>query len=232
MKKCSKCKSDKEFSEFYKSKRHKDNCYPSCKQCETDRTLKYYENNRERQLEKKKEYYLENHELMLEKKRKYDIENREEVNRKAKERYHKNIEYARNYYKENKEEMLRKNKEWIKNNKERHRELCNKAMKLFAEKNPHVLSWRRLLYRTLYTFDIKKTGRTVELLGYSPDELKSHMESLFEDGMSWSNHGEWHIDHIFPLSKFNKETPICEVNSLSNLKPMWAIDNLRKGNRI
>jgi hypothetical protein len=50
--------------------------------------------------------------------------------------------------------------------------------------------------------------------------------------MTWKNWGEWHIDHTYPLSLFSKDTPINEVNSLSNLKPMWASDNLKKGNRI
>jgi len=39
--------------------------------------------------------------------------------------------------------------------------------------------------------------------------------------MSWDNHGEWHIDHIKPVSKFDKETPMSIVNALSNLQPLW-----------
>jgi hypothetical protein len=48
--------------------------------------------------------------------------------------------------------------------------------------------------------------------------------------MSWDNWGEWHIDHIIPVSKFEKETPPSIVNSLSNLQPLWAIDNYKKSN--
>ena len=50
--------------------------------------------------------------------------------------------------------------------------------------------------------------------------------------MSWENHGDWHIDHIFPLSKFDKSTPVSIVNSLDNLTPLWKEENLKKGNRI
>lgn len=32
-KQCSKCKSKKPFTEFFKAKRYKDGCYPSCKKC-------------------------------------------------------------------------------------------------------------------------------------------------------------------------------------------------------
>ena len=58
------------------------------------------------------------------------------------------------------------------------------------------------------------------------------MELLFLDGMSWNNWGEWHIDHRIPVSKFDKETPMSIVNSLSNLRPLWALDNLSKSNKI
>jgi hypothetical protein len=53
-------------------------------------------------------------------------------------------------------------------------------------------------------------------------ELKEHITSLFTDGMSWDNYGEWHIDHIKPLTLFDDNTPIHVVNALSNLQPLWA----------
>ena len=49
--------------------------------------------------------------------------------------------------------------------------------------------------------------------------------------MNWENYGEWHIDHIIPVSKFSKDTPMDVVNALDNLQPLWGIDNLKKGNR-
>ena len=69
----------------------------------------------------------------------------------------------------------------------------------------------------------QKEGHTIDLLGYSALEFKNHITSLFTDGMTWENYGEWHIDHIKPVSKFDKNTPINVVNSLSNLQPLWAI---------
>ena len=63
-------------------------------------------------------------------------------------------------------------------------------------------------------------------------DLKLHLESLFIDGMSWENWGEWHIDHKIPVSKFDKETPMSIVNNLNNLQPLWALDNLSKSNKI
>jgi hypothetical protein len=57
-------------------------------------------------------------------------------------------------------------------------------------------------------------------LGYTPDELKTHLESLFTEGMTWGNYGDWHIDHIKPVSRFDKTTPVHIVNSLDNLQPL------------
>lgn len=47
--------------------------------------------------------------------------------------------------------------------------------------------------------------------------------------MSWNNYGEWHIDHIKPVSKFRNNTPVRIVNALCNLQPLWAKENLIKG---
>ena len=68
-------------------------------------------------------------------------------------------------------------------------------------------------------------------MGYSPTDLKLHIESLFIDNMTWDNYGEWHIDHIKPISKFEKTDDTSIVNSLENLRPLWAIDNLKKSNK-
>lgn len=60
------------------------------------------------------------------------------------------------------------------------------------------------------------------MLGYSALDLKNHIISLFTDGMTWDNYGEWHVDHKAPISKFSEDTPMNIVNSLSNLQPLWA----------
>jgi len=78
----------------------------------------------------------------------------------------------------------------------------------------------------------KKNGRTEELLGYTVKELKEHLESLFKEGMTWDNQGEWHIDHIIPQSYFTSIDQIRECFALDNLKPEWAEWNMSKGNRF
>ena len=76
----------------------------------------------------------------------------------------------------------------------------------------------------------KKSAKTIEILGYSAEELKIHLESLFKEGMTWDNYGEWHIDHIKPVSKFDENVDVKEVNALENLQPLWAEENLSKYN--
>lgn len=83
-----------------------------------------------------------------------------------------------------------------------------------------------------------KGGRsTFDLLGYSYDQLRTHLERQFKPGMSWDNYGKygWHIDHIIPVSSFYFETPddpaFKACWALTNLRPLWAEQNHSKGAR-
>jgi hypothetical protein len=70
------------------------------------------------------------------------------------------------------------------------------------------------------------------VVGYTVDELKTHLERQFSKGMGWHNMGEWHIDHIVPVSAFQFDSPsdpsFRAAMALSNLRPLWASDNLTK----
>ena len=81
-----------------------------------------------------------------------------------------------------------------------------------------------------------KSGRGWErLVGFTLTDLMAHLEAKFLPGMTWENRGDWHIDHIRPLCSFEFQTPDCpqfrEAWALSNLQPLWASDNLKKGGR-
>ena len=133
---------------------------------------------------------------------------------------------------------------WVKNNPE--------AVRAFSEnykerRNRHVRKRKitdpgfRLTHnlRTAMNIAFKnnaKSGRTIELLGCSIEELKNHLERLFPPGMSWGNYGRygWHIDHIIPLSYFDMSDPEQQKRAwhYTNLQPLWAQDNIRKKNKI
>lgn len=79
----------------------------------------------------------------------------------------------------------------------------------------------------------KNPTRTEKVIGYSRDCLVRHIEGRFAEGMSWDNYGEWHIDHIKPISAFVREgeTRPSVVHALGNLQPLWASDNLSKSSK-
>lgn len=68
-------------------------------------------------------------------------------------------------------------------------------------------------------------------LNYSADDLVAHLERQFSAGMSWANYGKWHIDHVLPCASFDltDDLQFQQCWALSNLQPLWAEDNVRKG---
>lgn len=83
---------------------------------------------------------------------------------------------------------------------------------------------------------LRKTKPRTLLVGWNVEELIQHMEPLFDVGMSWGNYGEWHIDHIVPLSVVNFQSQddprFKEVWALNNLAPLWAKDNIEKSANV
>jgi len=77
----------------------------------------------------------------------------------------------------------------------------------------------------------QKSGYTQELIGCTIPELRNYLEKKFKDGISWNNYGKWHIDHIKPCSKFDLTNKDEQKKAFhyTNLQPLWAIDNLKKG---
>lgn len=76
-----------------------------------------------------------------------------------------------------------------------------------------------------------RAGSAVRDLGCSIAKLKEYLAAKFSQGMSWDNYGKWHIDHIKPLAAFDLSDEAQAKKALhhSNLQPLWAADNIRKG---
>ena len=127
------------------------------------------------------------------------------------------------YYDLNKEKLLKisyqKKKEKLKN---------DSVFKL-----KHLLSHR--IRRAIYDQRGLKSAKTLVLLGCSILEAREHIENQFKEGMNWENHGNhgWHIDHIKPCSSFDltKAEEQNECFNYKNLQPLWAYENLKKGNK-
>jgi len=140
----------------------------------------------------------------------------------------------KNYYRLNRNKILKQQKEYyqtvkkIKNEKERLRKLSDPKFRLSS-----VMS-------TGISHSLKsgvKGGRRWEsLVGYNANKLMCHLEKQFKDGMTWGNYGEWHVDHIIPISVFNytktEHEDFKRCWSLKNLQPMWAKENIEKSDNI
>ena len=76
-----------------------------------------------------------------------------------------------------------------------------------------------------------KSKQTLELLGCNIEEFKKYLEFKFTKGMSWDKMHLIHIDHIKPCAAFDLTNPEEQAKCFhyTNLQPLWAIDNLRKG---
>lgn len=208
---CKKCKDNKPLSEYHKKRGTKDGHRNECKEC-IKKYQRVYRNNQEYKL-KEAEYdknrYYKNRIEILKHKQEYHIQNREEI-----------LEKKRIYQLNNKEKI----KKWRDENKD----IINQGQKRYRDNNHHIIAWRSILYRTLKYFGTIKEGHTIDILGYSAEDLKCHIEKQFIDGMNWENYGRWEIDHIRPLCTFPHDTDPAIVNALSNLRPLWKKDNLER----
>lgn len=93
---------------------------------------------------------------------------------------------------------------------------------------------RSRLYDAVKSAGAGKSGSTMRLTGCTLPELMAHLESQFTEGMTWENQGEWHIDHIKPCASFDLTDPAQQraCFHFTNLQPLWAADNLSKGDRL
>ena len=142
--------------------------------------------------------------------------------------------------KEKRHQYYLKNKEYIKEKSRLYRQknkakICSYMKKWLAEQRKNNPSFNinhkiASAYHKVLSGQIKNS-KYFNIFNYSLKELKLSLESKFENGMSWDNYGEWHIDHIKPKSSFDcsNELDLIACWSLENLQPLWAKDNFKKG---
>jgi hypothetical protein len=199
----------------------------------------YYVANRVRILARDRRYRLERKEQKATTDRAYRIANREKINRskrlwRLKNRAHVNA-WHRAWSAKRGNKAYAKQKAWVEKNRTK-----------INAKNARKKNW---LYKTNSNYNVNvrmavgirsalagtKGWRSWQsLVGYTLSDLVKHLESKFTGGMSWElfRAGKIHIDHKIPKSKFQfssaSDPGFRSCWALSNLQPMWAIENLSK----
>ena len=134
-------------------------------------------------------------------------------------------------YKEGRAKYLIDNAEKIKEQ----RRIYKIKYRAKIKQDPFLHTKNKLRKRTAKAFSVSswnKHNTTKDILGCSYEEAFSHLERLFAGGMTWDNRDKWHIDHIIPLSSAKTEEELIKLCHYTNLQPLWAEDNLKKGSKI
>jgi hypothetical protein len=207
-KECAKCKEIKAFGQFYKSKRGRNGLSNYCKLCSKACKDKWYQDNKERvKIYNNLDYIREKRENTRRERYRNDPVFRAQEN-----------ERGRRHYANSKTGKIKRNlqrKKWAA-----------------IPKNRIAITLRKRIYAALN--GIAATESTETLLGCSFESARLYIESLFQPGMSWENYGDWHIDHIIPLSNFD----LMDINQAKiacnhlNLRPLWKLDNFVKGSKL
>jgi hypothetical protein len=196
------------------------------KQYKKDRTVylkQYYTDNKEHILSQQDQYYIDNKQYISLRQKQYDTIHKEEIK-----------VYRKKYREDNKDKL----KQYRIDNKEKLKIYHNEYMKERNKRDP-VFKLRGNCSKLInYALKGKKSRISIlKHLLYTMEELKVHLESLFDDKMTWDNYGSyWHLDHIYPQSLL-PYTSMEDENfkkcwALSNLQPLEKITNIKKGNKL
>lgn len=174
----------------------------------------------------------------------------DEINKRRRENYKPNsrkltpeqkmrkAEYSKLYRAKNKERLNAKHKEWRDNN----REHTANYLKQRRDSDP---TYRLRVYVPVAVrrgLQGCKSNPTFDALPYTPKQLREHLESQFEDWMTWDNWGQasherrtWNIDHIHPQSLLPYDS-FDDPNfhmcwALENLQPLETFENIYKSNK-
>jgi hypothetical protein len=207
---CTSCQEHKELTYYYKNKARKDGIDVYCKECSKAR--------RKKRLSTKEGKAKHNADAA-----KWREANRDKFN-----------ETQRNYRERNKEKIAAKrvstesreyNREYMQDRRKdpTFRMRCNVS--------------RNVSFALRRTKGSKRGDSVFRHLPYTPSDLVEHLESQFDDKMSWDNYGDyWHVDHIYPQSLLPysslEEENFQKCWALENLQPLEATENMKKSNKV
>lgn len=213
---CKGCKEEHPIDAFY-IRKETGKPRAECKKCFNLKQMKRVNKNKTKYKNKGKNYYLKNKEHIKQKAAEYRNNNKEKI--LAYQR--RNVDKQKIYNKENREKILTRQVKYNKNKR----------------KNDPIFKLRDYISTRIRNAINKKDNSCLKYLNYTPQQLKEHLESLFEPWMNWNNHGQylikdwkdddqstwkWQIDHIIPCSIL----PFTSMED-ENFKRCWALSNLR-----
>lgn len=229
MKQCTKCKINKELSEYYIHKNA--GILARCKACVAEDQKIYNSKNKEKIIQKVKIW----------------AENNKDKTRKIKTAWRKrNPEYHKNYYKKKlsedsnygennyikyKETYIASSRKFRKENPKHNQEYVKKRLKIDNNFRLSINLRSRIRY-AIKNAKGSKTLKCTELTGCSYKELRKYLESKFLPTMTWENYGKyWQVDHIIPCSKFNLtlEEEQRKCFHYTNLQPLFRITTVIEG---
>ena len=246
---CKKCR-----KEYYKANADKIKEYYKAN---ADKLKEYQKANADKLKEYRKEYRKTNADKIKEGKKKYRKTNAYKIKEyqkqyrkanadKIKEYQKANADKLKEYRKKYKKKYRKANSDKIKEYKKKYRKANEDKIKEYRKeysknrlKNDPVFKFKHILRSNIgNTFKracngaYVKKSKTLDILGCDIEFFMRYISSKFQKGMTFENHGEWHLDHIIPISKANTKEDIIRLNHYTNFQPLWAEDNLTKSDKI
>lgn len=208
MKKCYKCNLEKILeNDFFKDASRKDGYSNVCKKCDLIRRF---------------------------------------INAQKEENKIKKNASSKKLYQKNKEKRKIQINSWRIKNSNKVKNARNKYFKKKRDNDPSFKLRQYISIKINYFLKFNNSQKdfpTWTKLPYTPQQLRDHLEKQFESWMTWDNYGiaslekkTWQIDHIIPCAKLpyismdDENFRICWA--LENLRPLDAIENIKKGNKI
>lgn len=229
---CTYCGERKDISEFYKKCQGRDGYTTECKDCILKKQKIRYNDKHDEIRAKQNQYYKEI--KQSEERYSHFVEVQAEYQRNHKEQHNIASKKYRKKYPERQREYKQNYimpPESRTRQREYDRKKYNEDINFRLTNNLRARIWQAI-------FKPSKGGRKYfkfnEIIGCSKDFLKQYLESKFIEGMSWSNYGEWHIDHIRPCALFDLTDTEQQKQCFhySNLQPLWAHDNFVKNKKL
>lgn len=208
---CKACQTEKDISEFQRDKQTKSGYRYECKLCR-NKKIKLNSENVKASNRKK---YLKHKVRIRQNCNKYYLQNREQL-----------LKYAKEYRDKNKDIEKQKSQQRLPKRRANRKKRYDSDILFKLKSNMRSRIWEAFKAKSW------KKDRTQAIIGCTFQEAKDIIEQKFTDDMSWNNYGQWHIDHKIPISSAKTKEELLALCHISNLQPLWAMDNIKKSNKI